>query len=100
MQYVFQRTKLLNEINKYKQIYNQRLFSLKTFKLKWVTGKDALGPEIPIGSQHGHPDDPERNTRTKFCTHVEGIDEPIPEFILIYFFILLFIVFFYNLIFF
>lgn len=82
MQFVPHRVKLLNILARYRQITDQRSLTLAKHQLKWVTGKEALGPEIPIGSVHGHPDDPERNSRTKYYTHIEGKDEPIPELVL------------------
>lgn len=89
MQFVPQRVKLLNAIVRYKKIPCQRFLSLGKLQLKWITEKSQLGPDIPVGSYHGHPDDPERNTRTKYYTHIEGKDEPIPQFILFLIFFLI-----------
>uniref|UniRef100_A0A0N5ANY2 NADH dehydrogenase [ubiquinone] 1 beta subcomplex subunit 2, mitochondrial n=1 Tax=Syphacia muris TaxID=451379 RepID=A0A0N5ANY2_9BILA len=36
--------------------------TLGPLRLKWLSGKDARGPEVPLGLVHGHPDDPDTHT--------------------------------------
>uniref|UniRef100_A0A1I8ALC8 NADH dehydrogenase [ubiquinone] 1 beta subcomplex subunit 2, mitochondrial n=1 Tax=Steinernema glaseri TaxID=37863 RepID=A0A1I8ALC8_9BILA len=56
--------------------------SLGAVRYKWLSGKDAAGPNVPVGGRMGAPENPELHTYDgHYNGSVEKGDKPLPDYL-------------------